>query len=172
MLLKNLLVTALVLVLSYAPAAFSQSSANDSYNGPDKSLSINLSNLYCFQNLQCLKTDNPYKGTDLSDINLNSMKEKYIVQGNSKNEQLYAEYDGKTGNLIKATVIQRNIRLPHNILATISTGENTGWTMAGNTRVIKNFMEDSIKYEVVLIKDGELRIKYFDVNGMTIDPII
>ena len=160
------------MVASYAPAAFSQSSANDSYNGPDKNLSINLSNLYCFQNLQCLKTDNPYKGTDLSDIKLNGLNEKYIVQGNSKNEQLYAEYDGDTGNLIKATVIQRNIRLPHNILSSISTGENTGWTMAGNTRFIKNFMENSIKYEVILMKDGELRIEYFDVNGMAIDPII
>jgi len=172
MLLKNLLVTALVLVISYAPAAFSQSSAEDVYDGPDKSLSINQSNLYCFQNLQCLKSDNPFKGTDLSELKLDGSNEKYVVQGKSKNEQLHAEYDGKTGNLIAATVIQRNIRLPGNILTAINTGENSGWTMAGNTRVIKNFMEDSIKYEVILIKDGELRIEYFDVNGMTVDPII
>lgn len=172
MLLKNILFTALIFVISYAPAAFSQSPANDINKNPDKTLSINESNFYCFQNLQCLKSENPFENTDLSGIKLNGFKEKYVIQGKSKNEEMYAEYNGSTGNLITAMVIQRNIHLPRNILVGLSTGEYSDWSMVGNTRIIKNFTKNSTRYEVVMMKDGELRIEYFDANGNTIAPII
>ncbi|WP_340107095.1 hypothetical protein [Rhodohalobacter sp. 8-1] len=172
MLSKNLLITALLLVISYAPAAFSQAHMNNSFKSAESNLSINESNLYCFQTLQCLKEVNPFKNSNLDNVKLNQGTEKYVVEGKSKNEELYAEYNGSNGNLIKATVIQRNIILPRNIMAEITTGDYNGWTMVGNKRVIKNFMKDTIEYEVVMMKDGELRIEYFDSNGMMIDQLI
>lgn len=172
MLSKNLLITALILVISYAPAAFSQAPQHNKFEPTDSHLSINESNLYCFQNLQCLKEESPFKNSNLKDVKLNSSTEKYVIEGKTKNEELYAEYDGSNGNLIKATVIQRNIILPRNISVELTTGDYKGWTMIGNKRVIKDFMRDSIEYEVVMMKDGELRIEYFDANGMVIDQLI
>lgn len=172
MLSKNLLITALILVISYAPAAFSQALATDNYKPADASLSINESNLYCFQNLQCMKDEKPFKNSNLDDVKLNQGTEKYVIEGKSKNEELYAEYNGNNGNLIKATVIQRNIILPKNIMVELSTGEYSDWKMVGNKRIIKNFVKDSIVYEVMMMKDGELRTEYFDSNGMTKDQLI
>lgn len=172
MLSKNILITALILVVSYAPAAFSQAPMNNSYESANSNLSVNESNFHCFQNLQCLKQENPFNNTNLDNVKLNSTTEKYVIEGKSKNEEMYAEYNGMNGNLIKATVIQRNIILPRNIIAEITTGDYSGWTMIGNKRVIKNFWKDTIEYEVVMMKDGELRIEYFDSNGMMIDQLI
>lgn len=172
MLLKNLFVTALILAMSYAPAAFSQSNAIDVNPYQEQNLTINESNLFCFQNLECLKAENPFKNSDLSNIKLDGSNSKYVIQGSASNEQLYAEYDGRYGSLIAATVIQRNILLPKNILVELNNDEYDEWTMVSNTRVIKNFNKDETWYQVVLIKDSELKTKYFDSNGMTIDPII
>jgi len=172
MLLKNLIVTALILAVSYVPAAFSQSSAIDVYPDQNQSLAVNESNLFCFQNLECLKAENPFKNSDLSNIKLNGSNSKYVIKGSSRNEQLYAEYDGKHGSLIAATVIQRNVKLPKNILVKLNNGEYSDWTMVSNTRVIKNFNNDDTRYEVVLMKNSELRTKYYDSTGMIIDPII
>lgn len=172
MLSKNLFITTLILVISYAPAAFSQGPHSNNSKPADSNLSINESNLYCFQNLKCLKQENPFKNSNLDKVKLNESTEKYVIEGKSRNEEMYAEYDGYNGNLIKATVIQRNIHLPKNILIELTSGDYKDWTMVGNKRVIKNFMKDSIEYEVVLMNDGELRIEYFDSNGMMIDQLI
>lgn len=172
MLLKNLFVTAFILAVSYAPAAFSQSSTIDVNPDQNQSLAVNESNLFCFQNLQCLKAENPFKNSDLSNIKLDGSNLKYVIKGSARNEQLYAEYEGKNGSLIAATVIQRNVTLPKSILVELNNGEYSDWTMVGNTRVIKNFNKDDISYEVVLMKNGELQTSYFDSNGMAIDPII
>ena len=170
MLYKNLVITALILVISYAPAAFSQ--ASDTYGSEDVNFTINNDNLWCFQSLQCLKSENPFRNSNLDEVRLNASTEKFVVEGKAKNEEMYAEYDGSNGNLIKATVIQRNIRLPKSIFLELTTEDYKGWTMVGNKRVIKNFAKSSIEYEVVMMKDGELRIEYFDSNGMIKDQLI
>lgn len=172
MLSKNLILTTLLLAIVYAPAAFSQAPPTQEYEPSDSQLSIQENNLYCFQTLQCLRAENPFNNSSIADIMLNDTQEKYVIEGKSRNEELYAEYNGKNGTLIKATVIQRNIILPKHLLVTLTSGEFKSWTMVGNKRTIKNFSKDSIEYEVVLMKDGELRIEYFDSNGMVIDQLI
>lgn len=168
MLLKNFLISLIVIIFATAPAVFSQQ-PHSQPDAPDKSryLSINEDNLYCFQNLQCLKEENPFKNSNLEDIKLNNSMRKYVIEGKSKNEELYAEYNGVNGNLIKATVIQKDIALPKNILLNLVSGEFKSWKMVGNKRIIKNFAEDSIRYEVILMKEGELRIEYFNRDGVT-----
>lgn len=166
MLSKKLLISIIVMILAYAPAAFSQANPADSH------LSINESNLFCFQNLQCLVQENPFKTSNLDEVRLNQGTERYIIEGKAKNEEMYAEYDGTNGNLIKATVIQRNILLPKNITTWLANGNYSDWAMVGNTRVIKNFQRSSIRYEVVLMKEGELRIEHFDANGEMINQLI
>jgi hypothetical protein len=138
-----MVITALILVISYAPAAFSQSA--DSYSSTDGNLTINESNLWCFQSLQCLKSENPFENSNLDEVRLNDTTEKFVVEGKAKNEEMYAEYDGLTGSLIKSTVIQRNIHLPNKILVELTTGDFKDWTMVGNKRVIKNFSKNSIE---------------------------
>jgi len=170
MLLKNLLGIAVIFALSFAPAVFAQSSAN-SYSSPDDKLSINESNLYCFQNLQCLIQENPFENSTLEEIDLNNSTEKYVIEGESENESLYAEYNGSTGNLIKSTVIQTNIKLPRAIMETLVSDTYKSWKMLGNKRIIKNFSEDSIRYEVILMKDGELRVEYFNRYGGSENPL-
>ena len=166
MLSKKLLISLLVLIISSAPAVFSQGSSSDS------NLSINEDNLYCFQNLQCLVQENPFENSNLSDVRLNQGTERYVIKGKAKNEELYAEYDGVNGNLIKATVIQRNILLPKNITTWLANGNYSDWAMVGNTRVIKNFQRSTIRYEVMLMKDGELRVEHFNANGEMINQLI
>lgn len=172
MLSKNLILTTLLLAIVYAPATFSQASVNTEFEPSASQLSIQEDNLYCFQNLQCLKAENPFNNSKIADIKLNGTNEKYVIEGKSRNEELYAEYHGQNGTLIKATVIQRNIILPKHLLVNLASGEFKSWTMVGNKRTIKNFSKNSIEYEVVLMKDGELRIEYFDSNGMMIDQLI
>lgn len=166
MLSKKLLISIIVMILAYAPAAFSQANPADSH------LSINESNLFCFQNLQCLVQENPFKTSNLDEVRLNQGTERYVIEGKAKNEEMYAEYDGRNGNLIKATVIQRNIPLPKNITSMLANSDYSEWAMVGNTRVIKNFQQSSIRYEVVLMKEGELRIEHFDANGEMINQLI
>lgn len=172
MLSKNLLFTTLVIVLMYAPATFSQMApSSPGFTEQQSTLSIHEGNLYCFQNIRCLQSEKPFRNTDLSNIELNGSTETYVLEGKTRNEELYAEYNGRNGNLIKATVIQRNIILPKQMLAHLATGEYSGWTMVGNQRVIKNFQKDSIRYEVMMMKDGELRIEYFDRHGESTSQI-
>ncbi len=170
MLSKNMLLTTIAIVMMYVPATFSQAPPESDFTKQRSSLSIHEDNLYCFQNIRCLQSEKPFKKADLSNIRLNGSVETYVIEGKTKNEELYAEYNGSNGNLVKATVVQRNIVLPKEILISLATGENSGWTMVGNKRTITNFQKDSIQYEVMLLKDGELRIEYFDRNGQSEEP--
>lgn len=168
MLFKNIhmLFCAITLTLAFAPATFSQSFyTDDNHPEMEQNLSINESNLYCFRNLQCLIQENPFRNSSLKDINLNNATKKYVIEGKTRNEELYAEYNGTTGNLIRSTVIQTDIILPMPILEKLVSDEFKDWTMAANKRIIKNFAKDTIRYEVILMKDDKIRVEYFNQYG-------
>ncbi len=77
---------------------------------------------------------------------------------------MYAVYDG-SGDLIKATVIQRNIALPKTILRVLTSSEFDDWSLIGNELVIENFDKHSMQYKVILKNGDEIRVEYFDTYG-------
>lgn len=165
MLLKNLILTICLFVIASTPvSSFQMSSDEITPNKPRKSLTIHEGNFSCFQSLQCLVRENPFPKSNLEDVRLNNNSEKYVVEGTSKNETMYAVYDGK-GDLIKATVIQRNIALPKTILRVLTSSEFDDWSLIGNELVIENFDKHSMQYKVILKNGDEVRVEYFDKYG-------
>jgi hypothetical protein len=134
-------------------------------------LAIQESNFACFKDLQCLQKENPFTNSNLESIRLNSERyDRYVIEGSSKSEQIYAIYD-RTGRMIKAEVIQRNIALPKSIQDVLFTEPFDSWTMIGNEFSVKNFDRSTIEYKVVLERNGEVRIIYFDRHGQQTPPI-
>lgn len=172
MLLKNILITICLLALTYSPAT-SQQSQTDPIDGekPRSTLTINQNNFDCFQSLHCLKRENPFKNSNLNEISLNNNRtERYIIEGTSKNETLHAVYNSY-GELVKATVIQRNIALPKKITHALTTGEFEPWFIIGNELVIENFDKNRMQYKVILEHQGEVRVEYFDNNGQLLNRL-
>lgn len=171
MYLKNRLIALIGLIFILAPAAFAQYSPSNTDYTDKPQLSIHEGNLYCFQSLQCLVQEKPFRNSNLETINLNNSTKKYVIEGKSKNEELYAEYNGTTGNLIKSTVIQSDIILPKPIMEKLVSDQYKTWQMVGNKRIIKNFTKDTIRYEVILMKDEELQVVYFNRHGVAENPL-
>lgn len=172
MLLKNLLITTCLMTLISIPAISKQAQTDRIDEEKQRSsLTINESNFDCFQSLQCLKRENPFKNSNLNEIRLNDHKtDRFIVEGTSKNETLYAVYDGR-GELVKATVIQRNIILPKSITGVLTTGEFEPWFIIGNELVIENFDKKSMQYKVILQQEGDVRVEYFDREGHLLNRV-
>ena len=166
MLLKNIIIPALFFAIS-ATATFAFQPVIDVPEEPVYSyhLTVNENSMACFQTLQCLISENPFKNSNLDKIRLNNSKsQRFLVEGSSENEELHAVYQGN-GTLIEATVIQRNIILPKKIYETLAAGEFESWTMIENKLEIKNFVENTKQYTVVLSRDNEVRVEYFDKTG-------
>ena len=166
MLLKNIILTTCLLVL-ISSSAFSLQASQNSTDGekPKTTLTITEDNFNCFQSLECLRRNNPFPNSDLSNISLNDRRaEGYTVEGSSKNESLYAEYHYR-GGLVKATVIQRYIPLPKAINEILVSGELESWTMIGNKLVVRNFDRNTMQYKVMLKNGNDIRVEYFNKYG-------
>jgi len=146
---------------------FAQQPSSDRSSPADyrSSLTINESNFSCFKNLHCLQRENIFRNSDLSMVrNANNRYSSYTVEGSSDNEELFAQYD-QNGNLIRSTVVQRNIPLPRKINKLLASADYSDWKMIGNERTIENFDEKSIEYRLILQNETEIRVVYLDSNG-------
>lgn len=172
MLLKNILLSTFIIALSGTDALSDRTAeANIDTVQPAGALTIHVDNYSCFQNLQCLKDVNPFKSSNLDEIVFNPHRyEKYIVKGTSNNEDVYALYNG-SGELINATVRQRNIKLPKAIYEVLISDPYSGWNMIGNELVVHNFDAKSMTYKVILSMDGEVKVEYFDHRGNLKSPL-
>jgi|GEM_PF-961633 len=172
MLLKITLLTACLLAMATSPVAaqYDNSKMTDDVF-QTSSLTITLDKFDCFQKLQCLKRENPFKNSNLDRIRLNNNRTaSYVVEGSSKNETLHAVYNSN-GDLVKATVIQRNIPMPRAINRALVSDELQEWTLIGNELVIENFDKERMQYKVILQNDGEVRVEYFDRFGHSLNRI-
>lgn len=166
MLFKNIILTSCIIAFTVNTAVSKQVQPDiTEREHQQKTLTIAEENFECFQSLQCLKRENPFKNSNLDEIRLNNSKsERFVVEGSSKNETMYAVYNSR-GDLIKATALQRNIALPGAITSVLATGEFKSWKMIGNERVIENFDKDRIQYKVILQNGDEVRVEHFDKYG-------
>lgn len=167
MLFKNITLTLLVFAVSAIPniaAAQASSAKTDADNNLSK-LTIQENNFSCYQNLQCLKQNNPFKNSNLDEMRINSNRiSKYVIEGSSRDEEIYAEYN-RHGDLITATVIQRNIVLPMELMETLFSDEFNSWKMIGNELVVEDFDKHRMQYKIILQKDDMTKIETFDRNG-------
>jgi len=171
MLLKNILITTCLISLISLPAISQQSAENTESEYELAPRAITIDKFDCFQTLQCLKRENPFKKSNLDNIRINDNRSsRFIVEGSSKNETLHAVYTN-SGELVKATVIQRNIPMPRTINEALVTGEYKSWTVIGNELVIENFDKERMQYKVILENEGEVRVEYFDRNGHFLNRI-
>lgn len=173
MLLKNLLTFICIFAMSATQVSSFQLIEPEITDGENStgSLAIQVSDYTCFQNLDCLKRNNPFKNSNLDQVYFNSDRYKqYIVEGSSKNENMHAIYNGK-GDLIKATVIQRNIVLPKSIYDTLVTDAYSSWKMIGNELVVQNFNQNRMTYKVILNSGDEVKVEYFDRKGKKVTPL-
>lgn len=166
MLLKIIIITAFIFgYTATGSAAFQQSTDQNEPVTPRSNLAVHEGNIVCFQSLRCLIKENPFPKSNLKNIRLNNdPSAHYVIEGASKNEDVYAVYDG-TGNLLTSTVIQRNIILPRTITETLISSEFKDWHMIANELEIKNFEKETMTYQVVMARDQEVRIEYFDRFG-------
>ncbi|PWN06290.1 hypothetical protein [Rhodohalobacter mucosus] len=171
MTLSNLILST---VLAFAATSDSYDNNPNKHSNPDtlvNSLTIHEGNLACFQDLNCLKSNNPFNQSNLEEVILGSnMTGNYVVEGKSKNEEVYAVYNAR-GELLRATVIQRNVALPKHLCEVLVSDEFKSWTMIGNEVEIRNFDKNKITYKVVLSRDGEVRVEHFDQYAKPIDRI-
>ncbi len=172
MLLKNILITTCLISLISFPAI---SQEVDTNKVDDKNeftpRTISIDKFDCFQTLQCLQRENPFKNSNLGNIRINDNRSnRFIVEGSSKNETLHAVYTN-SGELVKATVIQRNIPMPRAISETLLTGEYESWKVIGNELVIEDFDEERMQYKVILQNEDEVRVEFLDRNGKFINRI-
>lgn len=167
MLFKNIILTLLVFAVSAIPniaTAQASSAKTDADNNLSK-LTIQENNFSCYQNLQCLKQNNPFKNSNLDEMRINSNRiSKYVIEGSSRDEEIYAEYN-RHGDLITATVIQRNIVLPMELMETLISDEFNSWKMIGNELVVEDFDKHRMRYKIILQKDDMTKIETFDRNG-------
>lgn len=166
MLLKNILITSSIIALTISSAAAFQVPVETDRSEIQRSgLTITEDNFSCFQQLKCLIKENPFQKSNLSDIRLKDTRmERYVVEGTSKNESMQAVYN-RSGDLIKATVIQKNITLPKAISKELAEGNFKLWTIIGTELVILDFDKNQMQYKVVLQHEGEVRIEYFNKYG-------
>lgn len=132
-------------------------------------LTIHEGNFSCFRDLNCLKNNNPFRNSNLDKVYPNNYRSgNYIIEGSSRNEDIHAVYNGQ-GELLKATVIQRNIVLPKNLSELLINDEFKSWTMIGNEVEIHDFDKNKITYKIVLSRDGEVRVEHFDSYGQRLN---
>jgi len=159
---KLLILTISLFVFTAAQTA-AQQSLTDKTSPPG--LTVNIENLNCFKSLQCIQNENLFGKSNFDILkNGNNRFEGFTIEGSAENEELIAHYNHR-GNLIRSTVIQRNIPLPREIRNQLINDEFNTWNMIGNERVIKNFDKKSIEYKLIVQKEYEIRMVYFDYKG-------
>ena len=159
---KLIIFTISLLVTTVAQTA-AQQSAVDKTSPPG--LTVTVENLSCLKTLQCIQKENFFGNTSFEILkNGNSRFKGYTIEGSTKNEELFAQYDSR-GNLIRSNVIQRNIPLSREIRNQLINEEFNSWSMIGNERRIKNFDRKSTEYKLILQREDEIRVVYFDNKG-------
>jgi len=120
----------------------------------------------CFRELDCLKRNRELidKGLNIK-FNGSNASDLYILQGESRNEKIYAEYNSR-GLLMHGYLIRTNVMLPAEIRNTLNEIGYSDWRVIGNEVEIVNFDRKSTEYKVVLQKDDEVRVVQFDRNGV------
>lgn len=165
--MAKIVFTTLILSMLTNVQVFSQhiSETSDITEREKIGMAINEKDFKCFQDLQCLKVNNPFSMSNLNDFNYYSKRyESYVVNGSSRDEEVYAVYDNK-GRLMRATLTQRNIKLPETIEEALSEGEFANWRVVGTELTVENFESKSMQYKVVIQNEGFVRVAHFDSDG-------
>lgn len=159
----KLIIFTISLFVSTAVHTEAQQPAIDKTSPPD--LAVKVENLTCFKSLRCIQKENLFAKINLDIFkNGNGRYDGYTIEGSAENEELFAQYDHR-GDLIRSNVIQRNIPLSKEIRIQLINEEFNSWNMIGNERLIKNFDNKSIEYKLILQKEDEIRVVYFDYKG-------
>jgi len=162
---KTIIIAILLFVFTTVLTMAQQPEINEA-SPPD--LSVKMENLACFKSMRCIQKQNLFVKSNLDIFrNGNSRFDGYTIEGSTVNEELFAQYDSK-GGLIRSNVIQRNIPLSREIRNQLTNEEFNSWRMIGNERMIKNFDRKSIEYKLILQREEEIRIVYFDHKGQNL----
>ncbi|REL32964.1 hypothetical protein DYD21_14205 [Rhodohalobacter sp. SW132] len=157
------IIIAISLFVSTTVLTMAQQSVIDETSPP--SLAVKADNLACLKSMQCIQKENLFGRINLDIFrNGNGRFDGYTIEGSSKNEELFAQYDHR-GDLIRSNVIQRNIPLSREIRNQLINEEFSSWNMIGNECRIKNFDRKSIEYKLILQREDEIRVVYFDYKG-------
>lgn len=159
----KIIIIAISLFVSTTVLTMAQQPVIDEASPP--ALAVKVDNLACLKSLQCIQKENLFVKTNLDILrNGNGRFGGYTIEGSSENEELFAQYDNR-GNLIRSNVIQRNIPLSREVRKQLINEEFNSWNMIGNERMIKNFDKKSIEYKLILQREDEIRVVYFDYKG-------
>lgn len=158
-----LIIFTILLFVSTASQTVAQQPVTDTSSPPD--LTVTVENLNCFKSLECIQKNNLFVKSNLDIFKKgNGRYEGYTLEGSAEGEEFFAQYDYR-GDLMRSTVTQRNIPLPNVISRQLIDENFNSWNMIGNERVIKNFDNKSIEYKLILQKDANIRVVYFDHKG-------
>lgn len=89
----------------------------------------------------------------------------YILTSNGSAIDVEAEYDLE-GNLIEATLIEKNTQIPIPILRYIYSDEEfSGWVMVQNEKIVTDFDPYQTEYKVTLSNGDETEVLLFREQG-------
>jgi hypothetical protein len=164
---------ALVMVLAFSGVAVAQTSSNinDAASQTDAAdvlpapFRIDESDFSCFRDLNCLKSNRALRDKGLNvTFNDHLGSDRFILEGESRNERIYAEYNDR-GGLVKGVLMRTNAILPKPLMDNLASGDYAGWQMIGNEMSVQHFDARTTEYKVILQKEGEAKILYFDRFG-------
>lgn len=126
----------------------------------------------CFQSIDCLKTSQKFKdrGWNIAFKEDIQIPDEYVMRGEVTNMYLNARYD-RRGNLIESTLYRKNTALPSSVRRQLVQDDLTGWTMIENEMVVNDFEVQKTEYKIVLEKDDNTQILYFDNEGNRIQRL-
>lgn len=165
--LTKIIFTTLIFSIVTSAQVFSQhmSATSNNTEGTPNGITIHEDDFICFQDLLCVKKKNPFTRSNLDDVNLSRNRyQTYVVEGASRDEEVYAVYDDN-GRLLKASLTQRNIKLPVSIKEALKEGSFANWKVIGSELTVENFDRRRMQYKVVLQNDDLVRVMNFDRHG-------
>lgn len=116
------------------------------------------------KNLDCITSGyiSDKRNLDLQLRNVNHiLNTHYVLTSNGSAIDVEAEYDLE-GNLIEATLIEKNTQIPIPILRHIYSDEEfDSWVMVRNEKIVTDFDPNQTEYRVVLTNGDEEEILFF-----------
>lgn len=111
-----------------------------------------------------------YSNIKYEGIDKNLSAKRFILSSKNNRTSIYAIY-GTDGNLLRARLVTKNVRLPKAIQHYLVTNDYRDWTMTSNKVIVHDFDRDKTEFEVIIQRDNKKQKLLFDNSGIPIEML-